>query len=221
IDRAGSLQAKARVERAEEGVQAARTAIRQAREVVREAQIALGYAGISSPADGVVVARLVDPGDLAVPGKPLLTVQTSGALRLEARVREGLIRKVIQGQTYPVEIQTLGHTLEATIEEIVPYADPETRTFLVKAALPETVGVFPGMFGRLLVPAAREEALLIPEAALVRVGQLEMVNVMTGDKGKYHSVYVKTGRVLKEKDPAAPAKIEVLAGLDGSETLGY
>jgi RND family efflux transporter MFP subunit len=217
IDRAGYLQAKARMERAKEGVGAAQTGIRQAREVVREAEIALGYAGIRSPAAGVVVERLIDPGDLAVPGKPLLTIQTSGALRLEARVREGLIRKVIQGASYQVEIQTLGHTVDAAIEEIVPYADPETRTFLVKAALPDTPGVFPGMFGRLLIPVTREATLLIPEVALIRVGQLEMVNVMlddvSPDKG-FHSVYVKTGRRFSDK-------IEVLSGLNGSETLGY
>ncbi len=213
IDRAGYLQAKARLERSKEGVRAAQTGIRQAREVVREAEIGLDYAGIRSPAAGVVVERLIDPGDLAVPGKPLLTIQTSGALRLEARVREGLIRKVIQGKSYKVEIQTLGHVVDAAIEEIVPYADPATRTFLVKAALPDTPGVFPGMFGRLLIPVTREETLLIPEAALVRVGQLEMVNVLLPE-GEFHSVYVKTGKHFN-------GKIEVLSGLNGNETIGY
>ncbi len=217
IDRAGYLQAKARLERSREGIRAAQTGIRQAREVVREAKIGLDYAGIRSPAAGVVVERLIDPGDIAVPGKPLLTIQTSGALRLEARVREGLIRKVIQGKSYKVEIQNLGHVVDAAIEEIVPYADPATRTFLVKAALPDTPGIFPGMFGRLLIPVTREETLLIPEAALVRVGQLEMVNVMTdanSQDGGFHSVYVKTGKHFN-------GKIEVLSGLNGSETIGY
>lgn len=225
IDRAGYLQAKARLEQAREGIRAARTGIRKAGEVVREANIALGYASIRSPAPGVVVERLIDPGDLAVPGKPLLSVQTSGSLRLEARVREGLIRHIILGNTYKVDIQTLGHGVDAAIEEIVPYADPATRTFLVKAALPDTPGVFPGMFGRLVIPVDREETLVIPEAALVRVGQLETVNVMTKDKG-FRTVYVKAGRRLTRppgKDGAlnVPPDIEILSGLNGNETLGY
>ena len=213
IDRAGYLQAKARLERVIEGVRAADTGIRQAGEVVKEAQIAMDYADIRSPAAGVVVERLIDPGDQAVPGKPLLVIQTSGALRLEAHVREGLIHKIIQGRAYGVQIQTLGQTLEATIEEIVPYADPETRTFLVKAALPDTPGVYPGMFGRLLIPSKEEETLLIPQEALTRVGQLEMVNVQRPDKG-FESVYIKTGRQFGHK-------IEVLSGLNAADTIGY
>ncbi len=213
IDRAGYLQAKARLERAREGVAGADTSIRQAVEVVKEAQIAMDYAGIRSPAAGVVVERLIDPGDQALPGKTLLVIQTSGALRLEARVREGLISKIIQGKAYGVEIQNLGQTLEATIEEIVPYADPQTRTFLVKAALPDTPGVYPGMFGRLLIPSKEEETLLIPQAALIRVGQLEMVKVQGPDMG-FESVYVKTGRKFG-------GKIEVLSGLNAADTVGY
>jgi RND family efflux transporter MFP subunit len=213
IDRAAYLQAKARVAQSQEKIQAARTGIRKAKEVVKEAQIGLEYADIRSPAAGVVVQRLVDPGDIAVPGKSLLVIQTSGSLRLEARVREGLIHKVIQGHTYEVKIQTLGKAVEATIEEIVPYADPDTRTFLVKAALPETPGVFPGMFGRLRIPLDQEKTLLIPREAVIRVGQLEMVNVKSRD-GAFHSVYIKTGQAYGDK-------IEVLAGLNDSETIGY
>lgn len=216
IDRAAFLQARARKERAKEGVGAARSSIRQAEEVVKEAGIALGYARITAPAGGVVVERLIDPGDIALPGKPLLLVQTSGSLRLEARIREGLIKKIIQGRAYGVEIDTQGEAVKAAIEEIVPYADPETRTFLVKAALPDMPGIYPGMFGRLLIPVEEENTLLIPEAAVTRVGQLEMVNILDGDDPStgYRSVYIKTGKRFG-------TEIEVLSGLIGNETLGY
>jgi len=217
IDRAAFLQAKARYEKSREGVQAAKSNIRQATEVVKEARIGLGYASIKAPASGVVVERLIDPGDQAIPGKPLLIVQTSGSLRLEARVREGLIGKIIHGNPYEVGIETLKTNVTATIEEIAPYADPSTRTFLVKAALPDTPGIYPGMFGRLLIPVKTEATLLIPKEAVIRVGHLEMVNVHTPDdknKKRYRSVYIKTGKTIGQK-------IEVLSGLTGTETLGY
>ncbi len=222
IDRAAFLQAKARHEKSREGFQAAKSNIRQAKEVVKEAQISLGYASIKAPASGLVVERLIDPGDQAVPGKPLLIVQTSGALRLEARVREGLIRKIIQGNPYEVGIETLATHVVATIEEIAPHADPSTRTFLVKAALPDTPGIYPGMFGRLLIPVKTEATLLIPEAAVIRVGHLEMVNIKSvpadsvdsEQKIGYRSVYIKTGKKFGPN-------IEVLSGLTGTETLGY
>jgi len=230
IDRAAFLQAKARHEKSREAFKAVKSNIRQAKEVVKEARIGLGYASIKALAPGVVVDRLIDPGDQAVPGKPLLIVQTSGSLRLEARVREGLIRKIIQGNVYDVGIQTLETNVAATIEEIAPYADPGTRTFLVKAALPDIPGLYPGMFGRLLIPVKTEETLLIPEKAVIRVGHLEMVNILSPDqtnqkqinqgqayqdqKARYRSVYIKTGKNFDQK-------IEVLSGLTGTETLGY
>jgi len=221
IDRAAFLQAKARYERSREAFKAAKSSIGKAQEVVNEARIGLGYASIKAPSTGVVVERLIDPGDQAVPGKPLLIIQTSGSLRLEARVREGLIRKIIQGNTYEVGIETLESNVVATIEEIAPYADPGTRTFLVKAALPDMPGLYPGMFGRLLIPVKTQKTLLIPLEAVTMVGHLEMVNIQSPNKNtngnkdiRYRSVYIKTGRSFGQK-------IEVLSGLTGKEILGY
>lgn len=212
IDKASFLQAKARLEKTQEAEHSARSSIRGAEEVVKEARIALGYARITSPADGIVAERMADPGDIAVPGKPLLIIQTSGALRLEANVREGLIARVLPQNSYQVRIETLRETITSTIDEIVPYADPVTRTFLVKASLPATTGVYPGMFGRLLIPVEQESTLLIPKKAVQLVGQLELVLVKKQDS--WQKVYIKTGRSFDDK-------IEVLAGLSGNEIIGY
>lgn len=212
IDRSAFLQAKARLEKAQEAVLAAKSAVRQVQEVVKEASIALGYSKITSPDDGVVTERMADPGDLAVPGKPLLVIQTSGSLRLEAHVREGLIHRVKKGPPYEVDIRTLEKKVTSYIEEIVPYADPATRTFLVKASLPNTPGIYPGMFGRLLIPVEKETTLFVPKHAVRRVGQLEMIWVRHNNA--WQSIYIKTGKAFGDK-------IEVLAGLSPNETIGY
>lgn len=211
-DKSDFLQANARFENAEQAKQAANAVVRQAKEFVKEAQIALGYAKITSPANGVVAKKMIDPGDLAVPGKPLLIIQTSGALRLEANVREGLINRVSKGQEYLVRIETINKTIPSQIQEIHPYADPATRTFLVKASLPDTPGLYPGMFGRLLIPVEQEKTLLIPKKAVTRIGQLELVKIKNQDH--WQLVYIKTGKVFDEK-------IEVLSGLLENETIGY
>ena len=212
IDKAGFLQAKARLEKAQEAEHSAQASIRQSQEIVKEARIGFGYSNIKSPAAGIIAQRLIDPGDLAVPGKPLLIIQTSGALRLEANVREGLIGKIILGSEYEVQIKTIGKSVKSVIEEIVPYADPATRTFMVKAALPKTPGIYPGMFGRLLIPVETDKTLLIPKYAVIHVGQLELVNVQKNKT--WQRVYIKTGRIFGEK-------IEVLSGLSINETIGY
>ncbi|NDV23238.1 efflux RND transporter periplasmic adaptor subunit [Desulfovibrio sp. JC022] len=214
IDRveAAYLKAKAGLAQAEDGLDAASAGVRQARRGVEAAGIGLGYTTIAAPADGEVAKRMVEPGDLAFPGKPLMLIQTGGALRLEALVREGVIGQVRIGQKLAVDIQALGERAEAVVEEVVPSADPLTRTFLVKAGLDPLPGLYPGMFGRLLIPVGKREVVLIPSKAVSRVGQLETVLVQSGEV--WEPVYVRSGA-------SSGSKVEILSGLSGNEIVGY
>ncbi len=205
------LQARAGLERAREALSGANAQIRQAEEVVREAEIAMGYTKITAPESGEVLKRMVEPGDLALPGKPLIVLQSKGLLLLEAHVREGLVRNVKVGTELEVSIETLNEVVEANVEEIIPYADPQTRTFLVKAALPRISGLYPGMFGKLLIPVKEVKVVVIPKNAVRHVGQLELVYVKEGEQ--WQSRFIKTGKILN-------GKVEVLSGLTGNETIG-
>ncbi len=209
--RSAYLQAEAGLKRAREGMAGSDAQIEQAMEVVREAEIALGYTTLKAPEAGEVLKKLVEPGDLALPGKPLLILQTSGNLRLEAHVREGLIDRVRVGDKLPMEIRTQDTPIEATVEEIIPYADPQTRTFLVKAAVPARPGLYPGMFGKLLIPVREHPVVLVPERAIRSVGQLELVTVKEPDG--WRSRFIKTGKTIDDK-------VVVMSGLSGDETIG-
>jgi len=200
------------LEKAEEVLTSAKAGILGAEEVVREAEIALGYTTIRAPETGKVLKRLVEPGDLAAPGKPLLILETSGTFRLEAHVREGLIKNVKPHSVLRVAIDALQKSTEATVEEIVPYADPATRTFLVKTSLPDLTGLYPGMFGKLMVPVREHQVVVIPGKAVRHVGQLELVSVKENDI--WQTRYIKSGRTMGEM-------VEVLSGLSGGETIGY
>ena len=173
-------QAEARLEQAEEAMNEADSGVRQAMKAVEEARIALGYTRVSAPEAGEVAARLVEPGELAVPGKPLLLLQTRGNLRLEALIPESLIVKIRPGKVLDLKIDALDRFMRGSVEEVVPSADPTTRTILVKVALPEQEDVFPGMFGRLLLPVKEREAVLVPRTALRRLGQLEVSLTCSG-----------------------------------------
>lgn len=205
------LQARAALAQAQDGLAAAEAGVGQAGKAAEEAQISLDYATVRAPEAGEVARRMVEPGDVAAPGKPLLLLQTAGSLRLEAFVREGLIGAARVGAELPVAIGAAGEQVAGVVEEVVPSADPATRTFLVKVGLPALPGVYPGMFGRLLVPAGQRQAVLVPVGAVRRVGQLETVAVRGGDG--WQSVYVKTGA-------ARGGTVEILSGLAGNETVG-
>lgn len=206
------LQAKAALGQAEQGVAAAEARTREAGKVVEEAQIGLGYTTITAQEAGEVAKRSAEPGDLAFPGKALLSLQTGGSLQLEAMVRESLIGRVSLHDVLLVKVTALAdEALSGEVVEIEPLADPVTRSFLVKVRLPEAPGLYPGMFGRLFVPLGQEEVVLVPEAAITRVGQLETVMVRSG-KG-WSPVYVRSGAGVN-------GKIEILSGLSGGEMLG-
>ncbi|MBU1248268.1 MAG: efflux RND transporter periplasmic adaptor subunit [Proteobacteria bacterium] len=210
---AAYLQAQAWLNQAREGVAAAQARGREAAQVVQEAEIGLDYTTITAQVDGEVAKRLVEPGDLAFPGKELLTLQTGASLRIEALVRESLINLVRLGDRLGVVVSAMTNDapLFAIVDEIEPLADPVTRSFLVKARLPEVPDLYPGMFGRLLISQGERESVLVPERAVSRVGQLETVMVQTGET--WQPVYVRTG-------PLHGDKIEVLSGLSGDETIG-
>ena len=205
------LQTRARLRQAEDGLREAEAGVMQAKTIVEESKIALGYHRIEAPEDGQVVERLVEPGDLAWPGKPLIVLQTREALRLEAFVREGLVHRVSPGSSLKVYVSALNRTLDGTVEEVVPSADPMTRTFLVKVGIPPQKDLFPGMFGRLLVPVEEREVVVAPDSSVRRIGQLEVM--MIEEDGEWKEVFVKTGRRLMGE------KVEILSGLKGNETI--
>lgn len=210
----GYLQAEAALQRAKQGLTGAEATVQQARKKVEQSEIALTYTEIRAHEDGEVAQRHVEPGDLAFPGKALLYLQTSGSLRLEALVREGLINRVRPGTELVVEIAALEQSVTGVVEEIVPSGDPRTRTFVVKVGLPPLSGAYPGMFGRLLVPLDARETVLVPLAAVRRTGQVETVEVLDTrlEPPVWRPVYVKTGRVLGDQ-------VEILSGLGGGEAV--
>ncbi|MFP4650611.1 MAG: efflux RND transporter periplasmic adaptor subunit [Desulfobacterales bacterium] len=208
--KSGFLQAKAGLKSERKGLQGAKAGVAMAEQAVVKAEIALGYTEIKAPADGRVLRRMADPGDMASPGKPLLQVRTDNELIIEAHVPETLISRVRPGKSLKARITTLDKIVEARVEEVVPYADPQTRTFLVKAGLPGIEGAYPGMYGKLMIPYDKVPVILVPPEAVRRVGQLEFVIVRTED-GRENR-YIKTGSRYDQK-------VEVLAGLNGEETV--
>jgi len=203
-------QSKAGLNQALEMLKESEAGIKQAEKGALAAGIVQEYTEIRSDAEGQVAERLVEPGDMAFPGKPLLVLQTRGLLRLEALVPEGFIDRIKMGEILKVVVKAVKKSLSGPVTEIVPAADPATRSFLVKVDLPETEGLYPGMFGRLRVPVGEISVVWIPEEALERVGQLEMVRVKSGED--WARIYVTTGRTFD-------GRVEVLSGLDGGEVV--
>ena len=203
---------QAQMEAADARLRQARAAVRTASKKLEEARIVLGYTRVVAPMTGVVTRREVDPGDLAYPRRPLLVVHNPKGLRLEARVGEGMISRVHEGQEVDVELPSLGRLVPGTVDEIAPSADPQNRSVLVKVALEATEGLFPGMFGKLRLRLDDRETVLVPAAAVSRVGQLATVRVLQDER--WVRRYVTLGERVDDR-------VEILSGLEGGETVGW
>jgi len=189
---------------------AATTRLRTSDAALVEARTMLQYTEISAPFDGVITRKLVEVGDLATPGKPLLEMENSALLRFECEIPEALVDRVQMGAELPVAIDAAGATLTGKVSEIAPSASAGSRTFLVKLDLPPAERLRAGQFGRVSVPVRERPAVLVAEQAVVRRGQIESVFVVEGGVARLR--LVKTGR---QHD----GRVEVVSGLAGGEQV--
>lgn len=192
-----------------DGAHAGRT---QAEAAVSEANAAVGFTRIRAPFDGLIIAKLADAGAMASPGVPLLTIEDPRRFRLEAMLDESQIGAVRLGNTVPVVIDSLGRqTITGKVVQIVPMADPASRTFPVKIELPRNPQLRSGLFGRARFARGERESILVPQDALLHRGQLDAVYVV--GKDEIASLrYVTLGKLSANQ-------VEVLSGLENGERI--
>ena len=148
----------------------------QADQQVRAAQVTRSYADVQAPFAGIVTAKSVEPGNLAPPGAPLLTIERDG-YRLEASVEESRLGSIQVGQPVSVTLDGIDRTLDARVSEIVPAVDAASRSYTVKIDLPAEPGLRSGIFGRARFQLGSRSVLAIPFAAVTERGQLQSVFV--------------------------------------------
>lgn len=194
----------------DQALTAAESGFHTARAQVERVRVMLSYAEVTSPLDGIVTERHVNVGDLASPGLSLLAVYDPADMRLEASVPVRLIEKLALGQQVEVALDYPRRTLQGEVTEIVSEIDPLSRTRKVKVKLNGADDVLPGAFGRLWIEEEPRPTILLPAAAVQRVGQLDIVRV------------VKDGRALRRLVRTGPRfgdQVEILSGLQAGESV--
>lgn len=184
---------------------------RQAQAAVAGARTQLGYTAIHAPFAGVVTARLADQGSLAAPGVPLLELDRDGPLQVVTTVDESLIASVRLGMTVPVAVDGVAGAIKSSVAQIVPAADPGSRSFQVKLDLPAANNLHAGMFATAEFPGATKAAILAPRSAIAMRGSLACVYVVDPDSTA-RLRYVALGASHGDN-------VEVLSGLAAGEML--
>jgi RND family efflux transporter MFP subunit len=171
------------------------------------------YATVIAPFGGVVSARHVELGEMAVPGKPLMTGFDPRELRVTASLPQhqlDAVRKLAGGS---VEFPALKKRVQAARLTILPAADAQTHTTQVRLELPAGIeGLYPGMFARAYFPVGRMKKLLIPASAVAQRSEVAGAYVV-GENGEIRF------RQLRLGETAGDEEVEVLAGVAPGEKV--
>ena len=171
------------------------------------------FATIVAPYSGVVAARLVQLGEMATPGKAIMTGFDPSSLRVVATVASVDVPAIQAGGRARVEIPAANRWIDATAITVVPAADPRTHSTQVRLELPADVkGVFPGVFARAHFVVGRAPRLMVPREAVVHRSELTAVYVVP-DSGTPQLRQVRLGAVSDERG------VEVLAGVRPGEIV--
>lgn len=200
--------------------EAAEAQLRAARALREQAATVRGYAEVVSPLDGLVAARHIEAGEMAQPGRNLLTVYDPAQMRAVADLAPQRLAELGAGPLRAsIELPASGRVIEAAAVTVLPAADARTHTVRVRVDLPAGVAdVLPGSFARVHFHGAAAAAgaagpIVIPAAAVLRRGELTAVYAADG-QGGFALRQIRLGRAL----PGGEA-VEVLSGLRGDETL--
>lgn len=196
---------------AAQGVARANSRLKQAQAGAKAATTMSDYTRITAPISGIITSKQVDLGATVFPGQPLMTIDDDGSYQLELALPENIATRVKPGSPVQVTLDAIDHSFTARIAEIVPAADPGSRTFVAKIALNQK-GLKSGMFGRGAVSFGTEvNSITVPKKAIIEHGALVSVWAL-GKENTAHMRIVKVGRETGER-------VEILSGLSEGDRV--
>jgi RND family efflux transporter MFP subunit len=205
---------RAALDRAEAQYRAARAGAAAQMATASAARTQSGFYVVRAPYDGIVADVAVVLGDMALPGRPLLTVYDPRALRVKAAVPQTVALQLVADMRPEAEIPGVGQRIAPARWQLLPTVDPATHTLELRLDLPAVAArLTPGMFARawLPLPGAADRRVYVPQGAVLRRAQLDAVYVV-GPDDRPLLRQVRLGRPDGDR-------IEILSGLDAGERV--
>ena len=204
--------AKARFDQAKSANDASAAQAQNARAAVDQAREQLGYTIVKAPYSGLVVERHVEIGEIANPGKPLMTGFSLEQLRVRSEVPEQFAQLIRESNVATV-IPGTGDSIAIENLTVFPFADPKSNTVTIRLALPEGIkSVFPGMLVKTRFKIGETKVLAVPEIAIARRGEVTGV-YLVDDDDNVALQQVRTGREMGN------GMIQILTGLKDKDKI--
>ena len=218
---AGLRAAESRLSGADAGIAAAKSGLDAATAAARAGSVALSFATLRAPFAGVITEKRVEPGNMASPGQPLLTIEDTRGFRLEVRFDESRAAFVRPGMDVAVRLESSdpdrpggsdAPPVAGRVAEVSRMLDAGSHDFLVKIDLPPgTAGLRSGMYGRARLSGPGRQGISVPSSAVIRRGQLSFVYVVGADRTA-HLRMVNASEISADR-------IEIRAGLVAGEQI--
>lgn len=177
-----------------------------------QAVAAQSFTTITAPYAGVIGATHAELGDMAQPGRPLVTVFDPRELRVTATLPQAALPRLKLNEPVAVEFPSLAKSFNATKVTVIPLADARTHTTRIRLDLPAADGVLPGQFARARFVTGTVRALAIPAGAVLKRGEVTAVYVVDGE-GRAQLRQIRAGEAVGE------GLVEILSGLNGGERI--
>ena len=194
---------------AEREYHTAQAQLASAKAALRMAQAEIGYADVTAPFNGVVVEKLVDPGDLATPGKPLIVVEDEHDLEIQSYAPDDVYAALHRGEKLSFSLGTASYTGE--LRSVVAAADAQTHTHLMRISIPDGSSFTSGLYVQVHVPVAQQQEVRIPTSALTERAGITGVFVVDHE-GRVHFRLVRIGHTDGER-------VEIQSGLADGERI--
>jgi RND family efflux transporter MFP subunit len=210
--RAADYISVAALQRSESALRSAEADAQATGAAASSARTRANWRTVTAPYSGYVTDLFVTAGDLASPGKPLLSLYDPAALRVIAQVPESIAAQLQASQPVLLAAATAQAQVRATSWAAVSAVDAATHSVEVRAELPAGTGLHPGQFAQLLLPLKSASAQMrIPSRAVLHRSEVTAVYVVDAG-GAAHLRQVRLGPTLGDE-------VSVLSGLQAGEQI--
>ena len=195
----------------------AKASLDGARMMKNEVNSQYRYTNVTAPISGVVTAKYASQGDMANPGMPILTIESSGNLLAQVLVSEQDITLIKSGMPVKVLMKSTNKEVAGQVSEVSLSATNTGGQYVVKISVPQSREYLPGMYVNVQFPFKRsgsvnqdfQESVTVPKSALVENGQLTGIYTVSSSNTALLR-WVKTGKVVGDQ-------VEILSGLTAKE----
>ncbi len=126
--------------------------VKQAEAKMEEVLNQYKYLRIEAPNDGVIVAKKVNEGEMAIPGMPAVILTDLSRLKIISEISESQLKEINVGKPVSVIIPSMGLKTTGNISSIIPNSNPMTHKFKIKIKF-DSKGrsIYPGMYAKIII----------------------------------------------------------------------